>query len=71
MNVLTKQWMGLHPVLRRTRGAVCVFPQDSDGPVWVPERLKPEQDEPLDVVNADRVDISSDNGGLEPLVLND
>ena len=42
----------------------------------MPERLmriikKPEQDEPLDVVNADRVDISSDDRGLDSLVLND
>ena len=23
----------------RTRGAVCVFPQDKEHPIWVPERL--------------------------------
>lgn len=70
-DVLTKQWMGPHPVLRRTRGAVCVFPQDSDGPVWVPERLtrvirKPEQDEPVDVVDADQPDVHSDTERRQP-----
>ena len=29
----------LDPILLRSRGAVCVFPQDQKNPFWVPERL--------------------------------
>ena len=32
-------WKGPDPVIARSRGAVCVFLQDQDNPVWVPERL--------------------------------
>lgn len=38
-DVLTNQWKGPDPILIRSRGAVCVFPQDEDNPFWVPERL--------------------------------
>jgi len=27
------------PVLIRSRGAVCVFPQDNENPIWIPGRL--------------------------------
>ena len=39
MDVLTGQWKGPDQVLVWSRGAVCVFPQDEENPIWVPERL--------------------------------
>ena len=51
-DVLTGQWKGPDQVLVWSQGAVCVFPQDQEDPVWVPERLnrpwresKAEEDE--------------------------
>lgn len=38
-DVLTNQWKGPDPILIRSRGAVCVFPQNEENPFWVPERL--------------------------------
>ena len=38
-DVLTNEWRGPDPILIRSRGAVCVFPQDEENPFWVPERL--------------------------------
>ncbi|EGW09651.1 Retrovirus-related Gag polyprotein [Cricetulus griseus] len=32
-------WRGPDPVLTWARGSVCVFPQDQQDPVWVPECL--------------------------------
>ena len=38
-NVLDNVWHGPDPVLRRSRGAACVFPQYQEEPIWVPARL--------------------------------
>lgn len=38
-DVLTNKWYGPDPVISRSRGAVCIFPQDKEDPIWVPERL--------------------------------
>ena len=38
-DVLDNNWYGPDPVIQRSRGAVCVFPQDRADPIWVPERL--------------------------------
>lgn len=38
-NVLDNKWYGPDPVIRRSRGAVCVFPQGQEAPHWVPSRL--------------------------------
>ena len=38
-DVLTGQWKGPDPILIRSRGAVCVFPQSEDNPFWLLERL--------------------------------
>ena len=38
-DVLTGLWKGPDPILIRSRGAVCVFPQSEDKPFWLPERL--------------------------------
>lgn len=38
-DILTGCWKGPDPVLRWVRGSVCIFPQDQQTPVWVPERL--------------------------------
>ena len=38
-NVLDNKWYGPDPILIRSRGAVCVFPQEEDNPFWLPERL--------------------------------
>ncbi|MGE9501856.1 hypothetical protein ACQP3D_26045 [Escherichia coli] len=32
-------WKGPDPILIRSRGAICVFPQDEETPLWIPERL--------------------------------
>lgn len=34
----TGTWRGPDPVLVWARGSVCVFPQDNEVPLWVPER---------------------------------
>ena len=50
-DVLTGQWKGPDPILIRSRGAICVFPQGEENPLWVPTRLTrtvKEQDEPQD-----------------------
>ena len=36
-DVLTGLWKGLDPILIRSRGPVCVFPQSEDNPFWLPE----------------------------------
>jgi hypothetical protein len=38
-DVLTGEWRGPDPMILRSRGAVCVFPQEQENPIWVPERL--------------------------------
>ena len=38
-DVLTGKWYGPDPILIRSRGAICVFPQNEDNPFWIPERL--------------------------------
>lgn len=38
-DILTGKWHGPDPVLIWARGSVCVFPQDQDKPLWIPERL--------------------------------
>ena len=38
-NLADGTWYGPDPVLVWGRGAVCVFPQDTDSPIWVPECL--------------------------------
>ena len=35
-NVLDNKWYGPDPILIRSRGAVCVFPQGEENPLWVP-----------------------------------
>ncbi|CAO2626007.1 Intracisternal A-particle Pol-related polyprotein (Fragment) [Lemmus lemmus] len=38
-DLMNNKWYGPDPVIRRSRGAVCVFPQNRETPVWVPSRL--------------------------------
>lgn len=38
-DVVTGTWCGPDPVLTWARGSVCVYPQNQQDPVWVPERL--------------------------------
>ena len=38
-DVLSGKWKGPDPILIRSRGAICVFPQEEENPIWVPERL--------------------------------
>jgi hypothetical protein len=38
-DVLTGLWKGTDPILIRSRGAICVFPQEEDNPFWIPEPL--------------------------------
>ena len=59
-DILSGQWKGPDPVLIWTQESVCVFPQDAQSSIWVPEILvkasietqKQEEDEetsPADV----------------------
>lgn len=36
-DVLIEQWHGPDPVIVRCRGTICVFPQDQQDPIWLPE----------------------------------
>ena len=50
-NVLDNKWYGPDPILIRSQGAICVFLQGEENPLWVPTRLtRPikEQDESQD-----------------------
>ena len=38
-DVLTGKWRGPDPILIRSRGAICVFPQEEDNPFWILEHL--------------------------------
>ncbi|XP_012892095.1 PREDICTED: uncharacterized protein LOC106001575 [Dipodomys ordii] len=38
-DVINNKWYGPDPVITRSRGAVCVFPQSQEVPHWVPTRL--------------------------------
>ncbi|XP_063127946.1 uncharacterized protein LOC134481269 [Rattus norvegicus] len=38
-DVLTDEWRGPDPMISRSRGAICVFPQNQGNPIWVPKRL--------------------------------
>ena len=45
-DVLDNKWYGPDPVIQRSRGAVCVFPQSRPDPIWIPERLTRKIEEP-------------------------
>ena len=38
-DLLSGQWKGPDPLLTSSRGYACIFPQDADSPIWVPDRL--------------------------------
>ena len=38
-DLLSGQWKGPDPLLTSGRGYACIFPQDADSPIWVPDRL--------------------------------
>ena len=38
-DLLSTQWKGPDPLLTSSRGYACIFPQDADSPIWVPDRL--------------------------------
>lgn len=38
-DVLTGQWKGPDVLLTSGRGYACIFPQDAETPVWIPDRL--------------------------------
>lgn len=51
---LTGLWKGPDPLITSGRGYACVFPQDGESPIWIPDRLirhvatlqpKPKEDE--------------------------
>ena len=54
-DVLEGTWKGPDPVIIWTRGSVCVFPQDQQNPVWVPERLIHRVENPGAEVQDDRI----------------
>lgn len=53
-DTLTGLWHGPDPVLTWARGSVCVFPQDRQDPVWVPERLTRKVQPPQSDSHEDR-----------------
>ncbi len=73
-DVLSNSWRGPDPVIARSRGAVCVFPQDQLEPIWVPERLtrliqgysEKEQDNTTDQHAADLVEPPGGNSPPVP-----
>ena len=73
-DVLEGTWKGLDPVIIWTRGLVCVFPQDQQNPVWVPECLICRVENPRAEVQDDltasapAVDPTAGNGGAENAV---
>ncbi|XP_066869793.1 uncharacterized protein [Kogia breviceps] len=46
-DVLSNQWKGPDRVIARSRGSLCVSPQDQD-PIWVPSRLTRSVEEKLE-----------------------
>ena len=38
-DLLSGQWKGPDPLLTSGQGYACVFPQDTDSPIWIPDRL--------------------------------
>nr|KAF6378976.1 hypothetical protein mMyoMyo1_009846 [Myotis myotis] len=38
-DLLTGAWKGPDVLLTQGRGYACIFPQDADSPVWIPDRL--------------------------------
>ena len=36
---LSRQWRCPDPLLTSGRGCACIFPQDADSPIWIPDRL--------------------------------
>lgn len=48
MERLTGQWKGPDVLLTSGRGYACVFPQDAETPLWIPDRL-------IRHINADEV----------------
>lgn len=38
-DILTGKWNGPDPVFVWSRGSLCVFPQEKEAPIWIPERL--------------------------------
>jgi hypothetical protein len=64
-DVLTGLWKGQDPILIRSRGAVCVFPQSEDNPFWLPERLTHKILIKDGVEDADLPRIASDSDNAE------
>ena len=38
-DLLSGQWKGPDPLLTSGRGCACIFPQDADSPIQIPDRL--------------------------------
>ena len=38
-DLLSGQWKGPDPLLTSGRGCACIFPQDADSLIWIPDRL--------------------------------
>ena len=38
-DLLTRSWKGPNALISSGRGYACVFPQDAEGPIWIPDRL--------------------------------
>ena len=37
-DLFSGQWEGPDPLLTSGRGCACIFPQEADSPIWVPDR---------------------------------
>ena len=77
-DVFSNEWKGPDPILLRSRGAVCVFPQDQENPFWVPERLTrtvrgdPQHaDSPEDLASVPPTILRMDDNGYEGAAMGD
>ena len=65
-DVLDNTWNGPDPVLMRSRGAVCVFPQESDQPLWIPECLTRILAAPIPEQSSNEKEESSGDESMDP-----
>ena len=48
-DLFSGQWKGPNPLLTSSRGYACIFPQDANSPIWVPDILIHHVSAPRDI----------------------